>query len=189
MDKNRQKVDCYTIIIVTSWFTLQRHEENQHTEHAKIFSCPFSVTQKTLISAIENDNHFLRLQLPKQALEKILLRYDDIVARGDDNLFSKNLECRKSFKRRDHLENHLMSVHKVEMKPNTAKSTVKLFRCRFCEKSFPRESHLFQHEKSHSGFWPYWCNSCSRGFSNSNAKSAHKCKSEMIVPNNEVFYF
>lgn len=173
-------------------FTLKRHIDNQHGHDAKVFNCPFSVTQKTIKDAIENERHPFRVQLSKDLLEAISVRYNDIVSAGNDVLFSKNLECTKTFKRLDHLENHLLSVHQVDFPEESRKKSSrvpKTFTCRFCSKIFVRKMHLTKHEKTHTGFWQHWCNVCSRGFSSIQSKSAHKCTNEIFDLNSDFFYF
>lgn len=50
---------------------------------------------------------------------------------------------------------------------------VKPHKCRDCEKTFPTPGDLRCHGYTHTGFWPFYCIICFKGFSKFNSFKQH----------------
>lgn len=71
--------------------------------------------------------------------------------------------CRKTFKRREHLYQHI-KLH-TGFRP---------FTCESCNKSFMRKEHLLRHMTSHSGQKNFTCNICEKSFSRNDNLLKHR---------------
>ncbi|CAH0548644.1 unnamed protein product [Brassicogethes aeneus] len=71
--------------------------------------------------------------------------------------------CKKSFKRREHLYQHV-KLH-TGFRP---------YRCEMCNKAFMRKEHLLRHMTLHSGQKNYQCNICDKSFSRRDNLLKHK---------------
>ncbi|XP_026568254.1 gastrula zinc finger protein XlCGF7.1-like, partial [Pseudonaja textilis] len=72
-------------------------------------------------------------------------------------------ECEKSFKRKDHLQSHLI-IHTGE----------KPYKCLECGKSFRHISNLYTHQRIHTGEKRYKCLECGKSFNMSGNLHRHQ---------------
>lgn len=72
----------------------------------------------------------------------------------DGNLSFNCDRCSRKFKRRDHLDIHML-IHT---------NTSQFFECTMCDKKFVQLGNLKTHLRVHSGEKPYQCSYCSKGF-------------------------
>lgn len=72
----------------------------------------------------------------------------------DGNLSFNCDRCSRKFKRRDHLDIHML-IHT---------NTAQFFECTMCDKKFVQLGNLKTHLRVHSGEKPYQCSYCDKGF-------------------------
>lgn len=72
----------------------------------------------------------------------------------DGNLSFNCDRCSRKFKRRDHLDIHML-IHT---------NTAQFFNCTMCEKKFVQLGNLKTHVRVHSGEKPYSCSYCEKAF-------------------------
>lgn len=72
----------------------------------------------------------------------------------DGNLSFNCDRCSRKFKRRDHLDIHML-IHT---------NTAQFFECTMCDKKFVQLGNLKTHLRVHSGEKPYQCSYCEKGF-------------------------
>lgn len=72
----------------------------------------------------------------------------------DGNLSFNCDRCSRKFKRRDHLDIHML-IHT---------NTAQFFECSMCDKKFVQLGNLKTHLRVHSGEKPYQCSYCQKGF-------------------------
>lgn len=102
------------------------------------------------------DRHVVRKtkakrQPPPQPLRNVVkIEYNP----ADGNLSFNCDRCSRKFKRRDHLDIHML-IHT---------NTAQFFECTMCDKKFVQLGNLKTHIRVHSGEKPYQCSGCEKGF-------------------------
>lgn len=84
----------------------------------------------------------------------------------------KCLECGEIFECVEHLKDHVLVSHKVQLE----------FQCTMCEKSFALESHLKIHFQLHSGEKSYKCDVCGLIFRSTPSLESHKLNHVVTLP-------
>lgn len=114
-----------------------------------------------------NDEFIIKQQQPPQVIQK------EQQQQQQQQNFTATLQqlnkshscdiCRKTFKRREHLYQHI-KLH-TGFRP---------FTCECCNKAFMRKEHLLRHMTSHSGQKNFTCNICEKSFSRNDNLLKHK---------------
>ncbi|XP_044727341.1 zinc finger protein OZF-like [Chrysoperla carnea] len=71
--------------------------------------------------------------------------------------------CNKTFRREDHLRDHIKTVHLNQRK----------FQCKYCPQAFSRKKTLVHHERRHTGEKPHKCEVCDKRFIQITALKIH----------------
>lgn len=102
--------------------------------------------------------------VPLQQISAASTDIDDLIQYDGDKGKPPTCDvCQKTFKRREHLVQHL-KLHQG----------VRPFKCDQCEKAFNRKEHLLRHRTSHTGAKSFKCEHCQKMFSRKDNLNKHK---------------
>lgn len=83
--------------------------------------------------------------------------------------------CDKTFKRKIHMEEHILSAHESGAKTTELNEKLKPYKCDICKKAFTNSTHLKRHMVAHTSERPFSCDLCSQKF-----KRKHHLKQHFI---------
>ncbi|XP_044763031.1 RB-associated KRAB zinc finger protein [Coccinella septempunctata] len=159
------------------------HQNSGNISYSNQSATPVNIATSTVCSSTNNEHSTVNLnalngdmgggtyrsptQFTSPVVKSEMAKSDNVVSSFKSSSNVEKLHvcdiCHKSFKRREHLYQHI-KLH-TGFRPYT---------CEHCSKSFMRKEHLLRHMTSHSGQKNYTCNICEKSFSRNDNLLKHK---------------